>query len=716
MKNKKLILIYLCAAFLTTACGSNNTNQNLGTTNTDTPAEVATSVEEIETENAADASKNAVEITDDFEIVSDVVGGVTQDGNTYIITKGGEYKLSGKLTEGTIVVDVSDKEEVTLVLNGVSITSSENSPINVVNADSIKIKSEESTYNEIIDTRSAKEESDEDTDDSSDENAAIYAKCDLSLVGKGSLVVSSTYNNGIQSKKELSIKNVTLKVTAANNAIKGNDSLEIESGEIIAIATGGDGLKTSNSDMSSSGNMRGTLTISGGNIDVYAACDGIDSAYSVDISGDGNLNIYTDSYSDYSGEVQESDDTDFYIVVASDVYSEDNDYYAYYYNDDEDGKWVQATYVSTVSSGRSRYYGLLLTEPSGYSSVAYYIFESGVTPSLDSYIAASDGGSINTSMNAYLISSVSSETITGDWNSLSTSKSSSGSAQEYSTKGIKADSEITISGAVITIYSTDDGIHANNNRLEANAFGLGLVTISGGTITIAAGDDGIHADNTLLVEGGTVNVVESYEGLEASDTLTIAGGTVYAYASDDGLNAGTLIEVTGGYVDVTTPSGDTDAIDSNGNYEQSGGVVLVKGGSSSGSVSGSIDVDGSVIVTGGTVFAMGGICETPEDSVNAYVMSGQSFSAGEYVLKDSDGNEVISFTLENSYTNAWVASELLTTDSDYILTKDGEELLTWTQEDGTMGASSFGGFGQGGNGGFGGNQGGGGFGQGGGRR
>ena len=60
---------------------------------------------------------------------------------------------------------------------------------------------------------------------------------------------------------------------------------------IIAISAKGDGIKTSNSSISNKGNQKGIVTITGGNIDVYAACDGIDASYGADISGDGNLNI-----------------------------------------------------------------------------------------------------------------------------------------------------------------------------------------------------------------------------------------------------------------------------------------------------------------------------------------------------------------------------------------------------------------------------------------
>lgn len=279
--------------------------------------------------------------------------------------------------------------------------------------------------------------------------------------------------------------------------------------------------------------------------------------------------------------------------------------------------------------------------------------------------------------------------------------SGNSSKKSYSTKGIKAESEINISGAAINISSTDDGIHANSDSgvLETGEDGKGIISISGGTITISTGDDGIHADKELNITDGYINVLTSYEGLEAI-TINISGGQSFVYAADDGINACTgdgtstpLINITGGYVDVTTGSGDTDGIDSNGNYTQSGGMVLVKGGSSSGQVSGSIDVDGNITITGGTCVALGGICETPVNSVNAYVFSSVSFNAGSYSVKDSSGNEIISFTLNNSYSNGWICTSALTTNTEYTLYCDGSSLTNWTQSAGTMGASNAGGFG-----------------------
>lgn len=606
IKSSCVTAVILSMCLMTAGCARNSTTDSTNNENT-----ITSSITQDESNivHAADAENSRVDITGEFTISTEISDGVTQSGSVYTITKAGEYTVSGLLSEGQIIVDAPEDAQITIILNGVSVTCSKDSPIYVKNADEVKIKSDENTFNEVKDSRA------EAAENSSDDlgNAAIYADCDLSFTGKGALVVTGNYNNGIQSKDDLSIKNVTLKVTAANNALKGNDAVDIESGEIIAISSKGDGIKTSNSSLSSKGNQKGIVTITGGNIDIYAACDGIDSAYGVDVSGDGNLNIYTDTYSDYSKE-----------ITASSSGS-----------------------AATQSTGTANTVSYTISNAPGNMGGVPYNGNMGSVP---------DNGNMGTKGNK-----MERPGMPGDFN-----ESGNSSGKSYSTKGIKAESEITISGCTINISSTDDGI---------------------------------HADKKLDVNGGYINVVTCVEGLEAM-TININDGKTFVYATDDGINACTgdrsstpLVNITGGYVDVTTSAGDTDGIDSNGNYTQSGGFVIVKGGSASGNMAGSIDVDGSVTITGGTAVALGGICETPANSVNAYVLSSVSFSQGSYSLKDSSGNEILSFTLNASYNNGWICSSDLKTGTEYTLSRDGSSVANWTQESGTMGASGAGGFG-----------------------
>lgn len=693
--------VILAMCLMASGCGSQNYTTN--SKNTDTTVTSSITAQDTNVTHADDADNYKTEITGEFSITSTDGSTITQNDSVYTITHAGEYTVTGLLSEGQIVVNADDNAEISIILNGTSITCSNGSPIYIKNADNVKIKSEENTYNCIVDART---EAYDNSDNSSSENgnAAIYAACDLKLVGKGALSVTGNYNNGILSKDDISIKNVTIKVNAVNNAIKGNDEVAIESGEIIAISRKGDGIKTSNSSLSTKGKQKGNVIISGGNIDIYAACDGIDAAYGVDVSGDGNLNIYTDTYSDYSEAVAANNSGSSTSSSGSSANSSGSSSSNPGSSASNPGSSNQNQGSSSKSSSNATmmtYTTTANTDNQNNSSV-------GTPPDMNN--AQNNGNMGNPpDMNNSSSNSGNNPYMKGNFgggnraaNGMPGNNSSGNSSKKsYSTKGIKAESEINISGAAINISSTDDGIHANSDSgvLETGEYGKGIISISGGTITISTGDDGIHADKELNITDGYINVLTSYEGLEAI-TINISGGQNFVYAADDGINACTgdgtstpLINITGGYVDVTTGSGDTDGIDSNGSYTQSGGMVFVKGGSSSGQVSGSIDVDGNITITGGTCVALGGICETPVNSVNAYVFSSVSFNAGSYSVKDSSGNEITSFTLNNSYSNGWICTSALTTNTEYTLYCDGSSLTNWTQSAGTMGASNAGGFG-----------------------
>ena len=698
---KRLLALCILCALLCVACGgktqtgsdASGSDAANGVIVTATSAPAATAAPE--TEALTDPTDDSKVATDDFTLTSEA-GEITPDGAVYTITAAGEYTLSGALSNGQIVVDAGDDDEVKLILDNASIACSSGAPILIKNAAEVTVKAEKDTYNTVTDLRTGSAENVE-------EDAAIYAACDLKLAGSGTLIVETAFDNGVKSKDDLSVKNLTLKVTAAGNALKGNDSVTIKSGSLILISTASDGVKTENSDVSSKGKQRGTVTISGGQVDIYAACDGISAAYNVEISEEETcaVNIRTASYADSANTAS---GTDTYLIVPTSLYSENADYYAYLYNDDDTaGVWVQCTYESMVYSGRTAaYYGLKFRVQDGYRNILIHIVPKGTQPDGANYTAATTGETLNTAMNGYLVTSISGGVISGDWVQLNTGNGNSNKTT-FSSKGVKAENEIIVDGGSVTIFAGDDGVHANSSTaLENGANGVGNVTINGGSVTVTAADDGLHADGSLTINDGTVNVVESHEGLEAN-VITLNGGTVYVYGDDDGLNAckgaaTPMITINGGYAEIRTPSGDTDAIDSNGSFLMTGGTVLVLGGAQMGGMAGSVDTDGTVTVTGGTIVALGGICQIPQSgSVNTYVSSGTGFSAGEYRITDASGNTIFSFTLSGSYSSCWIASEAFALSGSYEVEKDGASFLSWTQSSATEGATSnygFGGFGR----------------------
>ena len=690
-----IILTLLCVACGKTAQTSTDASGSDAATDvivTATSAPAATPAQE--TEALSDPTDESKITTGDFTLTSDA-GEITPVGVVYTITAAGDYTLSGALSDGQIVVDAGDDDKVKLIFDNVSVSCSFGAPILMNNAAEVTVKAEKDTYNTVTDLRTG-------STDGVEEDAAIYAACDLKLAGSGTLIVETAFDNGVKSKDDLSVKNLTLKVTAAGNALKGNDSVTIKSGNLILISTASDGVKTENSDVSSKDKQRGTVSILGGQVDIYAACDGISAAYNVEISEEETcaVNIHTATYAD-SAAVTSGAET--YLIVPTALYSEDVDCYAYLYNDDESaGVWVRCTYESMVYSGRTAaYYGLLFRVPDGYRNILIHIVPKGAQPDGTNYTAATTGETLNTAMNGYLITSISNGVISGDWVQLNTGSGSSNKTT-FSSKGVKAENEIIVDGGSVTIFAMDDGLHANNGTALGNgANGVGNVTINGGSVTVTAADDGLHADGALTINDGTVNVVESHEGLEAN-VITLNGGTVYVYADDDGLNAckgaaTPMITINGGYAEIRTPSGDTDAIDSNGSFLMTGGTVLVLGGAQMGGMAGSVDTDGTVTVTGGTIVALGGICQLPQSgSVNTYVSSGTGFSAGEYRITDAGGSTIFSFTLSGSYSSCWIASDAFALNGSYAVEKDGAAFLSWTQSSATEGSSGnfgFGGFG-----------------------
>ena len=705
---KKKYLLVLFSLFIS-SCSINIGNSELGISEA-TQSNFNTVTSFLTNNNSTvEIDDKYQENTGDFKIISNINNSYTVENKIYTIINEGDFTISGTLENGQIKV-LAPSKKVNIYLSGVTMTSTEDALIYVEDADKVNIKAVEGTYNELNDNRPLQDSS---VDDETG-NAAIYTKADTDLEGKGTLVVNATYNNGIHTKNDLNIKNLSLKVNAVNNAIKANDSLTIESGNIIAISKSGNGLKTSNSNISSKGNQRGTITITGGNIDIYSALDAIDAAYNVFIDDIKSpmLNIHTDKYSSYTGDVADISSSFIYLRIKSSLYSSSYRYAASFYNSIDDYVWKDAVYYELEQSNRNIYYVYKVNVPSGYTNVQFYKFDKDQNEnSFDNYISKSEGGVINKNNDTYSITKEKNGVISGSWSIYGSSSqggmnSGNTNKSDYSSKGIKAYNELLINGGTVSIEANDDGIHARSgDTLENGETGLGNIIINNGYIQVKSSDDGIHADNILRVVGGQINILESYEGLEGNQ-IYITGGQHKVFSSDDGLNAtdgnlNGLIQVEGGFIEVEVGSGDTDAIDSNGTYTQKGGVVIAKGGSSSGMAS-ALDIDSTMTITGGTFIAAGSICTTPSsNSTVNYILFGSvssmggmggpggwggSSSSGNYSFSEgtySISNTNITFTLTHQCSNMFICSEDLLLNNSYTIT-NGVTSYTWTQSTSSM--------------------------------
>lgn len=555
-----LVSALLFTAFACTPGGSENPTQEPGGNETVAPVTPSVDIP------VTDPEDSSLETSDAFSItVNEGSEGSAPNvsGSVYTITTPGEYVVSGRLENGQIVVSTGSDEEVRLILNNAYLSSSSSSPILGRSGSKLTVKSETDSYNVVRFTPSA---------EPGDYDAAIWADTDLKLSGHGTLIVSSTCA-GVKSKDDVSVKNVMLKVTSKGNALRGSDSVKIESGTLLLISSETHGIKTSNSDLSSKGKQRGTVLITGGSICIMSANNGISAAYNAQIAPDPEAET----------------ETECSVAIFSGAYA-------------------------------------------GLGSDA--------------------------------------------------------------AMGICADNAIIVSGGELKVFSVGDGLHANaNTRLENGSNSVGDINISGGTVAIECDDDAIHADGFFTVTDGAVTVAKSHEAIEAN-VVTVAGGTVSLLGEDDGINAQkgreeALVNITGGTLQVTVPDGGADAIDSNGDFTMTGGVVLLRSGASQAGTAGSVEVKGRVTVAGGTIAAIGGIASTPTtDSVNTVIASGTVLPAGSYTVSDSSGNTILSFSLDAEHNSFWLASDRFALNESYTLTSDGSAAVSWTQSSQTVQAAN----------------------------
>ena len=474
--------------------------------------------------------------------------GVKVSGSTVTITEAGTYVLSGTLTDGQVIIDAGDEDDVRLVLENASITCTTTAPVYAKNADKVIISLPENTESTVTDTVTGTDGNDELT-------AAIFAKCDLSVNGTGTLNVNANANDGITSEDKLKITGGVLNITSADDGLVGKDAVLIKDGT-VHITASGNGIKSTKSEAD-----KGYVYIGGGTVNITAEQDGIQTETSVLISA-GEVNV-------------------------------------------------------TAGGGAN-----------GEQKTGNAMF----------------GGAQSTTTD---------ETL--------------------STKGIKAEAALDITG---------------------------------GGITVKSGDDGLHADNTLTIEDGTIVVEESCEGLEAID-LTINGGTIDVTASDDGLNAagssgdggfGTAgadtLTVNGGTLTVNASG---DGLDSNGALTINGGTVYVSGPTGDGN--GTFDCDGVFTINGGAVLGTGssGMLKTPttDSKQNTISVSCTGGADDTVEVKGADGNTLVSAVAPKSFTNVMFSTPDITEGETYTVYVNGTEAASETCSGVVSGATGMGSFGGG---------------------
>ena len=305
MKSKKwnLILTSLTALTLMAACGQSTTKSST-TAATDTTA-ITTSAKNSQssyfTEKDYDTSydestASKIELSGSSASISR--DGVIVSGSTVTISKAGTYVISGQSDGVQIKVEAGKSADVHLVLKGAIMTNTD-AAISATSAGHVYLTLAEGTTNSLSDSSSNSDEK---------ANAALFSKVDLTINGSGTLNVDGKKSNAIKANDTLHITGGTFNITSVGDAFNVNDELNV-TGATMTIDAKEDGVKVDNDDDMTVGNMylaNNTITVTAGDDGIHAsgslvidsgiytvknATEGIEGK-SITING-GDINVYS---------------------------------------------------------------------------------------------------------------------------------------------------------------------------------------------------------------------------------------------------------------------------------------------------------------------------------------------------------------------------------------------------------------------------------------
>jgi len=188
--------------------------------------------------------------------------------------------------------------------------------------------------------------------------------------------------------------------------------------------------------------------------------------------------------------------------------------------------------------------------------------------------------------------------------------------------GIEANDSIRIYDGDITVVSQKDALHSENDKDTS----LGYIYIADGTLDITAADDGIQGNAIVQIDGGVITIQTCTEGIEGTH-VQINGGEISIYATDDGINVSQkstyamVMEINGGTLTINMASGDTDALDSNGDLYINGGTINITAVSA-------FDYTGTGELNGGDVTVNGETVTVLTQSQMGFQMGGGGMGGG----------------------------------------------------------------------------------------
>ncbi|MGM9625814.1 MAG: carbohydrate-binding domain-containing protein [Eubacteriales bacterium] len=444
-------------------------------------------------------SDNGIKADADFVLV---------DGSTVTILSGGDYRITGTLSEGALVVDCDKNADVRILLDDAHLTSSESAALHVVQAGNVYLYTNTGTENTLASSYDFSLDADSNVD------AAVFSKDDLILEGEGSLTVVSACGHGIVSKDDLYIVSGMYTVSAAGHGMTGKDSLCINDGSFV-IDCGKDGIHAENND----DETLGAVYLFGGDYTITSVGDGISASSVLQIDGGAYQITAGGGYADAEPHAGEG-----FGMMG--------------------GGRGGASYGQSPESNTEAVQDETSADSCKGIKAGSQLLIGGGTFLLDT---ADDtlhtNGDMQISGGTFTLAS-GDDGMHAD-GTLTVSDGEIHITNSY--EGIEG-TAIYLSGGTVSLTSSDDGLNAAGGNDGSGLFGFGgngrdmfasdtsaCIVISGGSLYIDADGDGIDSNGSLTISGGEI-IVEgpTSSGNGALDYTTegvITGGVLLACGS-----------------------------------------------------------------------------------------------------------------------------------------------------------------------------------------
>lgn len=521
MRKREILLFFMMGTMMLSGCSKQteqNTQQNTEQS-TESSSAVNNGVTEIDTADMfSDRDKEVGYEESESVVISLADNGsscesdaVSITENTVTIKEEGTYILSGSLSNGMVIVEAEDTDKIQLVLNGVSISSSQSAALYVRSADKVYVTTVSGTENSLehSGTYTAIDENNID--------AAVFSKSDLTFNGEGMLTVTAQEGHGIVSKDDLVLTSGTYVITSASHGISGKDSVSIANGS-YTIVSGKDGIHGENTEDSS----LGFVYLAGGTFDIKSQQDGI-SASSWLQAEDGTYTILT---GEGSASVQNQNDGD--------------------------RKPMEQTAQEETGEDTTSIKGMKATTQMVLKGGTYTIDAEDDTFHSNGNLAI-HGGTYTLSSGDDGIHADSNVTISGG--TIDVAKSYEG------IEGLSID----VTGGEISVLASDDGMNAAGGNDSSGFEGPG----PGGDQFASTEGAYIH------ISGGMLHVNASGDGMDSNGDITVAGGETYVFGpTNDGngsLDYSGDAQITGGIFAASGSSGMAQGFGSSSTQ----GVIMV---------------------------------------------------------------------------------------------------------------------------------------------